>query len=104
MLHRDCQFWYTEADSGGRVCGEGGRDLLFFAITYFFCNHFEELQTVLFEIELIINNAPLTYVYPNTMETFLPPNRLLFGRQLLYSSNTTSTVVRNQTVLSLLIR
>ena len=26
----------------------------------FFCNHFEELQTVLFEVELIINNAPLT--------------------------------------------
>ena len=24
-----------------------------------FCNHFEELQTMLFEVELIINNAPL---------------------------------------------
>ena len=66
----------------------------------FFCNHFEELQTVLFEVELIINNAPLTYVYPNTIETCLTPNHLLFGRQLLYSSNTTSTVVRNLTVLS----
>ena len=32
-----------------------------------FCNRLEELQTVLFEAELIINNAPLTYVYPNTM-------------------------------------
>ena len=73
----------------------------FFAITYgFFCNHFEELQTALFEVELIINNAPLTYVYPNTIETCLTPNHLLFGRQLLYSSNTTSTVVRNLTVLS----
>ena len=27
-----------------------------------FCNHFEELQTVLFEVELIINNAPSTNV------------------------------------------
>ena len=36
----------------------------FFAITCFFCNHFEELQTVLFEVELIINNKPLTCVYP----------------------------------------
>ena len=61
---------------------------------FFFCNHFEEL-------ELIINYAPLTYVYPNTIETcLLTPNHLLFGRQLLYSSNTTSTVVRNLTVFS----
>ena len=41
---------------------------------------FEEIQTVLFEVELIINNAPLTYVYPNTIETCLIPNHLLFGR------------------------
>ena len=65
-----------------------------------FCNHFEELQTELFEVELIINNAPLTYVYSNTIGTCLTPNHLLFGRQLFYSSNTTSTVVRNLTVLS----
>ena len=69
----------------------------FFAVTCFFCNHFEELETVLFEVELIINNKPLTYVYPNTIET---PNHLLFGIQLLYSSNTTSTVVRNLAVPS----
>ena len=77
----------------------------------FFCNHllffldyFEQLQTVLFEVELIINNAPL--IYPNTIKTCLTPNHLLFGRQLLYSSNTTWTVVRNVIVLSkaLLIR
>ena len=67
---------------------------------YFFCNHFEELQTVLFEVELMINNAPFTYVYPNTIETCLTPNHLLLGRQLLYSSNTASTVVRNLTVFS----
>ena len=33
----------------------------FFRITCVCCNHFEELQTMLFEVELIINNAPLTY-------------------------------------------
>ena len=60
-----------------------------------FCNHFEELQTMLFEVELIINNAPLTYIYPNTIETCLTPNHLLFGRQLLYSSNTTSNRISN---------
>ena len=73
---------------------------LVFPITFLFCNHFEELQTALFEFELIINNAPLTYVYPNTIETCLTPNHLLFHRQLIYSSNTTSTAVRSVTVLS----
>ena len=36
---------------------------LSFTITCLFCNHFEELQTVFIEVKLIINNAPLTYVY-----------------------------------------
>ena len=56
----------------------------------FNCNH----------IELFINNAPLTYVYPNTIETCLTLSHLLFGKQLLYSCNTTSTVVRNLIALS----
>ena len=72
---------------------------LFFAIT-FFCDHFEELQTILIEVKLIFNNIPLTYVYPNTIKSYLTPNHLLFGRQLLCYSNTTSTLVRNLTVLS----
>ena len=50
-----------------------------------FSNNFEEIQTVLLEAELIICNAPLTQVFPNTPETCLTPNHLLFGRQLLYS-------------------
>ena len=57
----------------------------------FFCNRFEELQTVLFEMKLIINNTPLPCVYSNTIETCLTFIDLLFRRQLLYSSNTTST-------------
>ena len=65
----------------------------------FFCNHSEELQTVLTEVKLIIYNAHLTYVYPNTIKICLTINHLFFGRQLLYYSNTTSTVVRNLTVL-----
>ena len=44
-----------------------------------FYNHFEELQTMLFEIELIINNVPLIHVYPKTIEICLTPNYLLFG-------------------------
>ena len=65
-----------------------------------FYNHFEELQTVLFEVELIIDNEPLIYIYPNIIETCLTPNCLVFGRQLLLFSNTTSTVAVNLTVLS----
>ena len=34
----------------------------------FFCNNFEELQTVLIKVKVIINNAPMTYVYPNTIK------------------------------------
>ena len=66
---------------------------LFFVITCFFTvttNLF-----VLFEVELIINNAPLTYHYPNTIVTYLTLNHLLFGRQLFNFSSTTSAVVRN---------
>ena len=55
---------------------------------------------MLFEVELIINNAPLTYVHPNTIETFATPNHLLFGRHLLYTTNTTLSVVRNLTDVS----
>ena len=71
-----------------------------FFFVCFFSYHFEELQSVLIEIKLIINNAPLTYDYPNTIKTYLTPNHLLFGRHLLCYSNTTSTVVRNLPVLS----
>ena len=72
----------------------------FFCNHYIFCDPFEELQTRLIKVKLIINNAPLTYVYSNTIKTYLTPNHLLFDRQLLCYSNTTSTVVRNLTVLS----
>ena len=61
---------YAEADSGG---GAGGAHPLFLTIIFFFFS---------------------------TIETCSTPNHLLFGRHLLYSSNTTSTVVRNLTVLS----
>ena len=61
---------------------------------------FEELLTDFIEVKLIINNAPLTYIYLNTIKTYLTPSHLLFGRQLLCYSNTPSAVIRNLTVLS----
>ena len=42
----------------------------------------------------------MTYVYPNTIKTYLTRKHLLFGRQSGCYSNTTSTVVRTLTVLS----
>ena len=71
----------------------------FFSKHLFFCDHIEEQNTVLIKVKLIINNAPLTYVYPNTIKTYLTPNHLMLGRQLLCYSNTKSTVVRNLTDL-----
>ena len=60
----------------------------------------QSLQNVLFKVKLVINNAPLTYVYPNTVETYLTAIHLLLGRQLSNSFNTTSAVVKNLTVPS----
>ena len=42
---------------------------------------FVELQTILLEIELILNSRPLGPIYDENQE-FLTPNHLLFGRQL----------------------
>ena len=43
---------------------------------------FEELQMLLSEVEAIVNNRPLTYVYEDNVETCLTPNLMLFGRAL----------------------
>ena len=48
-----------KGEEGG---GEWRLSLLFVMTSFFFGNHFEERQTVLFEVQLIINNAPLTHV------------------------------------------
>ena len=85
------RYLYSEVDLRGT---QGAR------ATSIFCKHFQELRTMLFEVQLIINNATLIYVYPNSIETCLTPKYLLFGRQLLLSSNTTSTLAANLTVLS----
>ena len=74
-----------------------GARLPFFWNHLCFYNHFEGLKTVLIEVKLIINNAPLTHIYPNTIKTCLTLNHLLFGRQC---SNTTLTIVRNLTIVS----
>ena len=44
--------------------------------------NYEELQTVLCEVETILNNRPLTYYYSDNTEQCLTPNHLLFGRTM----------------------
>ena len=43
---------------------------------------YEELQTILYEIDIILNNILLTFTYENPNDPLLSPNHLLFGRCL----------------------
>jgi hypothetical protein len=43
---------------------------------------FEELETVLVEVENVLNNRPLTYVDNDVTEEVITPNRLICGRNL----------------------
>lgn len=44
---------------------------------------YEELLTVLTEVECILNSRPLTYLYPDDLEEPLTPSQLISGRRLL---------------------
>ena len=52
---------------------------------------YEELSTLLFEIERIVNYRHITYLYPNHLESYVTTNLLLFGCQLEYSSSNHET-------------
>ena len=88
----------------GRLKRRGGagdaRPPPIFLQSLVFCNYFEEIQIVLFEVKLTINNAPLIYAYPKTIKTCLTPNYLLFVRQLLLSCKKTSTLAANPRICS----
>ena len=43
---------------------------------------FEVVQTVLFEVEFIMNNRPFIYVYLNAIEPCITLNDLLFNKHL----------------------
>lgn len=43
---------------------------------------YEELLTVLIEVEGVVNSRPLTYVYPEVTEKPLTPSHLVIGRRL----------------------
>ena len=44
---------------------------------------FEELNTVLIEIEAVLNSRPLTYTYENDVETPVTPSHLFYGDRVL---------------------
>ena len=48
---------------------------------------YDELSTVITEIEGVLNSRPLTYMYPRDLEEPLTPSHLLMGRRLLQLPN-----------------
>ena len=47
---------------------------------------FMELSTVLFEIENVLNNRPLCFMYDDDVSEVLTPNSLLYGRNLEFKN------------------
>ena len=50
------------------------------------------IAKILLEIELIINDRPLTHIYTDSIELSLTPSRLAFSRNLNHSSLSESPV------------
>ena len=50
---------------------------------------YEELLTVLTEVECILNSRPSTYLYPDDLEKPLTPSHLISGRRFLSLPDTT---------------
>jgi len=48
--------------------------------------NYDQMLTLLLEIESIINNRPITYVYPKDLEPCVTPNHLLYGRKLSFTA------------------
>ena len=44
---------------------------------------FDEIQTVIIQIESVLNSRPLTYLYSSELEEPLTPSHLVIGRRLL---------------------
>lgn len=57
---------------------------------------FFELNTLLKEIEMVINNRPLTYTYQDFTDVPLTPNHLIYGRVLNETSSLKDTIVNEE--------
>ena len=60
---------------------------------------FNELQVLLYEIELVLNSRPFGFVYDNDLEEILTPNHLLLGRKLYTSNSSIQSNVKINLVL-----
>ena len=89
----DCTFNLAKAPCWGRIyermvesakrCLK--KDLKNARLTY------EELMTVITEIEAVINSRPLTYVYEEQIQEVITPSHLFVGRRLLTQAEDGST-------------
>ncbi len=59
------------------------------------CLTYEELLTVLIEVECILNSRPLTYLYPDDLEEPLTPSHLINGRRMLSLPDVTRSGIDN---------
>ena len=61
--------------------------------------NFEELRTLLIEVEATLNNRPLTYMYDdeNGISYPLTPASLIYGRRILHATNEAHTDVTSTT-------
>ena len=48
---------------------------------------YDELLTVIFEIESVVNSRPLCYIYDDNIRKSFTPSHLLLGRRVLTKSN-----------------
>ena len=62
---------------------------------------YEELETILIEIEGVLNSRPLTYVYDELTESPLTPSCLVIGRRLIEQPTTWNDEAMASTVKSL---
>ena len=51
--------------------------------------NYEELLTVMTEVEAVLNSRPLNYVYSEDIETHITPSHLVMGKRLLTSRDAT---------------
>ena len=61
---------------------------------------YEQVLTILSEIQVQINNRPLTFLYEEPGDEVLTPNHLLFGRKLLNLDCHGNDVSFNEDVIS----
>ena len=62
---------------------------------------FDELRTIIIEIESVINCRPLCYLYSDEVDEGLTPSHLMMGRRLLSSRKTSPTDIYEETKNSL---